>query len=243
MRGGGTLLSSNLKGFTLAEVLVTLGIIGVVAALTMPSVISNYKEKETIAKLKKTYSVLSQAYITAFNKYGSPDEWTWGPLVYPVPQTLAGYLRENLKVIKVCDNGSCFPDVMYTRLNGTKHVNYSKEGSNFASFVLQDGTLFLFWSSGSCSASHKTCGFIYTDINGKYPPNQWGRDMFGFVLTPTNIIPFGIEGYEYPFSTSCNKNRDSYLNGIGCTAWVIQNENMDYLHCDDLTWNGKTKCK
>ena len=91
--------------------MVTLGIIGVVAALTMPSVISNYKEKETIAKLKKTYSVLSQAYITAFNKYGSPDEWTWGPLVYPVPQTLAGYLRENLKVIKVCDNGSCFPDV------------------------------------------------------------------------------------------------------------------------------------
>ncbi len=53
----------NYSGFTLAEVLITLGIIGVVAALTMPSVINNYKEKETIAKLKKTYSVLSQAYI------------------------------------------------------------------------------------------------------------------------------------------------------------------------------------
>lgn len=98
----------NYSGFTLAEVLITLGIIGVVAALTMPSVINNYKEKETIAKLKKTYSVLSQAYITASNKYGSPDEWTWSPQKYPVPQTLAGYLIENLKVVKVCDNGSCF---------------------------------------------------------------------------------------------------------------------------------------
>lgn len=43
----------NYSGFTLAEVLITLGIIGVVAALTMPSVINDYKEKETIAKLKK----------------------------------------------------------------------------------------------------------------------------------------------------------------------------------------------
>ncbi|MFQ8625693.1 MAG: type II secretion system protein [Candidatus Gastranaerophilaceae bacterium] len=43
----------NYSGFTLAEVLITLGIIGVVAALTMPSVINNYKEKETIAKLKR----------------------------------------------------------------------------------------------------------------------------------------------------------------------------------------------
>lgn len=32
------------------------------------------------------------------------------------------------------------------------------------------------------------------------------------------------------------------ITGGGCTAWVIFNENMDYLHCDDLSWNGKTKC-
>ena len=227
----------------MAEVLITLGIIGIVAALTMPSVISNYKEKETIAKLKKTYSLLSQAYITAFNKYGSPDEWVWSPQTYPIPQTLAGYLIENLKVAKVCDDGTCFPDVIYKRLNGTNHTNYHNFGSQAASFVLSDGTVILFWSSGSCSAINKTCGFIYTDINGKNPPNQWGRDMFGFILSPTNIVPFGVEGYEYTFQEACNKSRNSYLNELGCTAWVIYNENMEYLRCNDLDWGKKIKCK
>ena len=39
------------KGFTLAEVLITLGIIGVVAALTLPSLITNYRKKQTVAQL------------------------------------------------------------------------------------------------------------------------------------------------------------------------------------------------
>lgn len=45
--------SSYLYGFTLAEVLITLGIIGIAASMTMPSLIQNHKEKETVAKLKK----------------------------------------------------------------------------------------------------------------------------------------------------------------------------------------------
>ena len=49
------------KGFTLAEVLITLGIIGIVAALTLPSLVSNYRKKVTAAKLKQTYSILSNA--------------------------------------------------------------------------------------------------------------------------------------------------------------------------------------
>ena len=46
----------NKNAFTLAEVLITLGIIGVVAAMTMPSLIASHKEKETVSKLKKVYS-------------------------------------------------------------------------------------------------------------------------------------------------------------------------------------------
>lgn len=48
-------------GFTLAEVLVTLGIIGVVAALTIPAVITNYQKQETLSRLKKAYSIVQQA--------------------------------------------------------------------------------------------------------------------------------------------------------------------------------------
>ena len=53
--------SSRKIAFTLAEVLITLGIIGVVAALTLPSVIERHQKLETVTKLKKAYSTLSQA--------------------------------------------------------------------------------------------------------------------------------------------------------------------------------------
>ena len=48
--------------FTLAEVLITLGIIGVVAALTLPTVISNYKKQVTVPKLQKAYSTINNAF-------------------------------------------------------------------------------------------------------------------------------------------------------------------------------------
>ena len=53
------------RAFTLAEVLITLGIIGVVAAMTLPTVVNKYKEKETVTKLKKFYSIISQSYLSA----------------------------------------------------------------------------------------------------------------------------------------------------------------------------------
>ena len=49
------------RGFTLAEVLITLGIIGVVAAITLPVLIAKYKETVTVAKVKETYSIIAQA--------------------------------------------------------------------------------------------------------------------------------------------------------------------------------------
>ena len=55
--------NSTKAGFTLAEVLITLGIIGAVAALTMPVLVGNYQKKQTVTKLKRAFSVLSQAIL------------------------------------------------------------------------------------------------------------------------------------------------------------------------------------
>ena len=74
--------NSRKIAFTLAEVLITLGIIGIVAALTIPSVIEGYKEKETVAKLKKVYSVLSQSYELYMQETGEPFKWSADSSIY-----------------------------------------------------------------------------------------------------------------------------------------------------------------
>jgi len=64
--------------FTLAEVLITLGIIGVVAAMTLPVVISNYNKKVTAVRLKKLYTTLSQAIILSEINNGEHKYWEYG---------------------------------------------------------------------------------------------------------------------------------------------------------------------
>ena len=58
----------NISAFTLSEVLITLGVIGIVAAMTLPSLIGRWQEKVTVAKLEHAYSLLSQAYVKAIGE-------------------------------------------------------------------------------------------------------------------------------------------------------------------------------
>lgn len=75
MRTKSTLTSAKTNGFTLAEVLITLGIIGIVAALTLPSLITNYREKQRVTQLKKIYSTLQQAFVRAQEAHGELQYW------------------------------------------------------------------------------------------------------------------------------------------------------------------------
>ena len=63
------------KGFTLAEVLITLGIIGVVAAMTIPSLITSYNKKITETRLEKFYSIFNQAIRLSVAENGDTDTW------------------------------------------------------------------------------------------------------------------------------------------------------------------------
>ena len=72
-----------------------------------------------------------------------------------------------------------------------------------------------------------------------------GKDIFLFYLTKYTVVPAGTR-YDTarPFDTYCaniTTSQDKY-SGYGCTAWVIENGNMDYWNCSDLAWDGKHKC-
>ena len=78
------------------------------------------------------------------------------------------------------------------------------------------------------------CAIIYLDINGSNAPNTHGKDIFSFYLTKNCIEPVGTQD-----ETAWTFEKGS----LGRTAWVIANENLDYLRCPkDLDWDGKTKC-
>lgn len=68
------------KGFTLAEVLITLGVIGIVASLTMPTLLQNTKKSEATARLKKFISLINQALIRAESDYGMREDWIIGEM-------------------------------------------------------------------------------------------------------------------------------------------------------------------
>lgn len=235
-------------GFTLAEVLITIGIIGIVAALTLPSVIGNYKEKETITKLKKVYATLSVANQVMVIEHGT--DYTCRLCKYDLNSAPSGddfrksiekEFIKNLNITRECPPGiqkaTCFSPNAYGGINSN---NYGMLTTN-NSYLLQDGTAIQFNVNGDTSME------IVADINGKKGPNKYGIDTFhfeidGFFNTKGKLLPVGSPLLvNASLQPKCNRT----VKGVQiktCTAWVLTYENMDYLHCDELEWDKKTKC-
>ncbi len=236
------------NAFTLAETLITLAIIGIVAALTLPSVIQKYQEKVTITKLKKIYAELSQAYTQEIAQNGEPKTWT-----ISTPNEFMDIFAKYLKMNKKCapNTEGCWYNKNTIKLNGSNDFNFvtgtDGEGRGYATAQLVNGTLLAFaYYDNSCTEfltdpgiKSNVCSQIIVDINGYNTPNQFGKDIFTFLITDSNIYPRGTAN---TISTVLSFEHYCYNHGHSCAAWVIQNENMDYLHCDDLSWNGKHKC-
>lgn len=142
--------------------------------------------------------------------------------------------------------------------DATKYERHSLDGTKFSYFapliVLADGTNIIgatitspncTKTRGPSAAFQNICGEFFIDLNGRKGPNATGKDIFIFYYNKFgNFTPVGnAQDTHFSFDGYCNKTKQDNLNGYGCTAWIMYNENMDYLHCDDLSWNGKRKCK
>ena len=242
--------------FTLAEVLITLGIIGVVAALTLPSLIQRNIEKQRVAQLKKAYSELSQAYNLAVEEFGAPTEWGMGGMYEEKSHyIMASSMKKFLKLSVDCVD---MTEAQTEKNCGFKGAFGGAQGiyneRNYKYVVLNDGALVQFQIySGACNwpfgVINNVCGEISVDLNGATPPNRNGEDIFNIFITRNKLVPAGIDGDSLSFERACNraiKKPYGWYSGdnmYSCTAWVLYNENMDYLHCDDLSWTGKHSCK
>ena len=176
------------KGFTLAEVLITLGIIGVVAAITMPTLIANYQKHVTVNRLKETYSILYQAIRMSETENGLLETWeipnsngfnantyTYGKAFFEQ------YLKPYIKVSKECKylSNECWADE-YIRLNGEINTNTSASSNKTYGMVLANGSVIGFFPRGTFCE-------IYVDLNGKKGPNKSGKDIFDILIAKTSI--------------------------------------------------------
>lgn len=230
---------SSKKGFTLAEVLITIGIIGMVATMVYQVLSGNIKDKVTTARLKKTYSTLQQALLKAVAENGPVD--SWGISMEPGlggEKILLRNIGKHLSTTKVCENGvGCYPNRTYKNIDGSNYVNWNILSDRSAA-ILADGTMVMF--NTSSASGYSDFGQVYVDINGAQPPNQVGVDFFYFYIFQNTLIPAGAParfGTQF-FIEHCLKD-----SGFACAAWVVYNGNLDYLYCTDLTWENKHRCK
>lgn len=222
------------NGFTLAEVLITLGVIGVVSAITMPTLIQKHQEHVTVVKVKKFYSTMAQAYESYINEYGYPDSWEKFSTREEATTNFANKFKPYLKIIKDCGyNEGCFINGNYKKFNGTESINFV---TNKYMLILNDGSAVAFY----LYSKNNDNNCIYYDINGKKGPNQFGKDMFEFDFD-NKLVP---GEYFDPSNTEENTLTNCLVGGYTCAHWIITNGNMDYLHCPDyLTENPTaTKC-
>ena len=207
------------EGFTLAEVLIALVIIGVVAAITVPTIVANSNEKALKAALKKNHSILEQAlrkyYIDNGINLGADGE-TSNIL----------YIQNNFfyKYFNVaCSGTDCdLKNVAkeYRTYDGKYKADVRIIDSSFK-LILNDGTL-LEYSTGN--SRYKTM-YLFIDVNGPYKnPNQIGKDTFLYQIFYENgkVVPGGASESNFPESTLCTKKSYSTQNGYGCTAKMLK---------------------
>ena len=218
------------KGFTLAEVLITLAIIGVIAAISVPSLIQKTNQAELITAWKKEFATISQAA----NKYafesGTIPNYTTGNKYITAFQNYVKY-------IKTCDStaldGVCWHNANeWYKLNGAAYSSSFNSNTEWGAAIANDGSMWAFQSgTGSCAASptnyndvSQRCAGVSIDVNGFKKPNTVGKDIFRVMLfadgTVTPISSDTVSTGTTKINAACDSTTiDTYSEyGWGCSS-------------------------
>ena len=195
--------SLKASAFTLAEVLVTLGIIGVVSAMTVPTLMQNYQRQSYVTQLHKVYNEFSQAslrYLTDRNALNLSEAGLTDI------NAIDNFMKTYFKIAKDCgdDINACFPND-YKKVDGTSisPVLASSKGKNY---ILANGAAIYIFKNGYGVQ-------IHVDVNGKKGPNIVGRDIFAMALYNNGLLddgcgtaPCTTEKREELFNSYCIKS-------------------------------------
>ena len=209
--------------FTLAETLITLGIIGIVAAMTIPTLITNYQKESTVTRLKKAIAVINQAYKQSFDDVGEPDS----AFDMEAEEYFKQYWAPYIKVLTYCSN----PQVCGYDSNNP-FITPKKTSANTTlvsqswrtTFYTMDGFLYIVMTAGG---NPKGPSFdVLVDINGGAKPNRFGRDVFKLVRVPDGggVQPFGYDRTNDVVESSCADNGWTCAEKIRRAGWRIEKD-------------------
>ena len=213
--------------FTLAEVLITLGIIGVVAAMTLPALLVKTKTSEYSARLKKFYSTMNQAIKMSELDNGPCEYWDYEKLTYLSNGADSPQEEKDSVAKESSDKASAFLD-KYIRpyMKGEKSENFNWRMTisgveiKAPGIKFQDGSA-MYVKTGDCLD-------IAFDANGSAPPNEKGKDQFVFLYcNKENYVNYRIDGQCFtPYWNRLNKNEPREY-------WLEQCKNQPY-YCSTL---------
>lgn len=204
------------KAFTLAEVLITLGIIGIVAAMTLPTLVAKHQKVVLEARLKKNYSVISQALVSSFAENGDYDGWDFGRDYNKanLKRVVDRYLLPYFKVVKIVD------------------VQNITTSYNSYGFVIGDGTTLLFSLDGDSNGGKPPGALMITaDFSGRgsianAKSLDYSRSNFEFRIDRgSGKLRFFGWGIDYAYA----KNREELINHplYGCSYRIIKRQRLN----------------
>jgi prepilin-type N-terminal cleavage/methylation domain-containing protein len=209
------------NAFTLAEVLITLLIIGVVASLVIPGIINDAQDAELKTAWKKAYSSINQAFGKILIDNG-------GTLVGAATGSyqFRGLFKNEMNSLYICDTTTSCKTYPVKRLNDTAspyELDYN--------LVLNDGTIIKFiLDSPSCNAPYNyvyttggECGWMIVDVNGSKGPNQHGKDIYGIWVMKNQILPWGANPIGTANSGYVESTCTPSGSGYGCGAKYLYN--------------------
>lgn len=219
------------KGFTLAEVLVTLGIIGVISAMTLPTLMKNHQRQVYVTQLRTVVSQLSQAVEMAIQEHNA---MTMAETPYKLSNNQAAqqFLSRYLKIVQTCNTQRtpCMASE-YKLLDGNLFNDWAMEVSASSPCVSLANGAAVCMSDGFDTDEYRNGEYIwhdyvrlYIDVNGSQGPNVLGRDFFYAELYSDGKIS---DSYTNDFSWACEGNESTY--GSGCLSKIIVDGwKMDY---------------
>lgn len=208
------------KAFTLAEVLITLGIIGVIAALTIPTLMNNVQDAQFKTKWKKVFSNIANVTKLMTNDNG-------GSLagVFANDSDYENKILPYLYYSKTCTGSTCW--VVGKTITNYPDTWLPSYYSSWPVIVLNDGTQILVrFSSTACTdanaATGNGCVILYVDVNGAIEPNVQGKDQFSLlILENGSVAPMGTDNDFWARTFPCPNNTDTF----SCSAKALMNIN------------------